>query len=132
MIDPDKWEKVVELHLGKFPGRNVGSLHRNYTSIHRKKVPAGNHNIPEEACLVKQIQYMTGDWAKFVWGEEDYDMMPYRFNGGEKGNISPVVNITINAKEGAPTCNSSRQIVVLKVKRSKKAAKPDILTIMMM
>ena len=126
--------------LVKYTGHDVDSIGRKYTSIQRKKVPIVNPNMLEEVRLAKNIKYMMGDRMNLGGEEEDeYDMMSDRFDGREKYaetpgplHIPPVVNITVDVKEGSLTCNSSRQIFGLNVKRSKKADKPDIMTIMMM
>ena len=68
LIGPDKWEKVVELHLFEFPGCDVDCLRRKYTYIHRKKVPTGDLNMPEEVRLAKKFKYMIGDQVQLEGG----------------------------------------------------------------
>ena len=63
LIGLDEWEKVVELHSVNFPGRNVDSLCRKYTSIHRKKVPTCDPNMREEVRLAIKVKYTIGDQA---------------------------------------------------------------------
>ena len=60
IIGPGEWEKVVEAYYMDFPGRDLGSLHQNYTAIHHRKVPT-NNLIMLEVRLAKKIKYMIGD-----------------------------------------------------------------------
>ena len=132
-IGPDEWEKGVELYLVEFPGHDVDGLRQKYTSIHQKKATTVNPNMSEEMSLAKKVKYMTGDWAQLRGGEKEYDMLSYRFDSGEKDDMTPpVVNITADVDEEASTLNNSRRIVGLKVKQLKRAKNPGILTIMMM
>ena len=85
-------------------------------------------NIPEEVCLAIKVKYMIGIWRSL--GREEYVTISDHFDGGEKNNMTtPVVYIIADTEESS-TSNSSRRIVGLKVKRSKKAAKTNVLTIM--
>ena len=59
---------MVEVHPVEFPGQDVDSLRRKYTSIHVKKVPTGDPNIPEEMRLAKKVKYMIGDHTQLGGG----------------------------------------------------------------
>jgi len=71
---------VVDLHSVKLPGHDIGSLRRKCTSIHQKKVPTGDLNMPDEVHLVKKVKYMIGDRAQLEGGE--HDMLSDHVDGG--------------------------------------------------
>ena len=75
----------MEVHSVEFPGRDVDSLRRKYTSVHCKKVPIGDPNILEEIRLAKKVKCMIKDWAQFGGKEEDYDMISDCFGGESVG-----------------------------------------------
>ena len=98
----------------EFPGRGVDILQMKYTSFHRKKLPTGDPNMPQEVCLAKKVKYMIGDWAQL--GREDYDMVHNRFGGEDMGVENdnemhvlpltpppPIRNIVINAGDSSST-----------------------------
>ena len=60
-IGPIEWDLVLAAHIENFPGRNVESIRRKYTTTHRKKVPTGNPNMPPEVSLAKKVKYLIGE-----------------------------------------------------------------------
>ena len=44
-IGPMEWDLVVEAHTATYEGRDVDSIRRKYTSLHRRKIPTGDPNI---------------------------------------------------------------------------------------
>ena len=59
-------------------------------------------------------------------------MMSDLFDGGDKDDlIPPVVKITANVDEEASASKNSRPIFGLRVRQSKRAEKPNIMTLMM-
>jgi hypothetical protein len=89
-IGPDEWDKVLQEHSIQYPGRDVESLRRKYTNMHRKKAPTGDPNCPPAIKLAKKVKYLIGERAELGGGEDLYDMEKDRFDGGGSGNISPV------------------------------------------
>ena len=53
-IGPTEWDEVLDQHCEVFPGRDVDSLRRKYTTLHRKKIPTGDPNMPPEVRLAKR------------------------------------------------------------------------------
>ena len=62
-IGPIEWDAVLAAHSSSFPGKDVHSLRRKYTTTHRKKIPTGSLNMPPEVQMVKQVKYLVGgEW----------------------------------------------------------------------
>ena len=74
-IGPQEWDMVVEAHTAHYPGRDVESLRRKYTSLHRKKIPTGDPNIPPEVRLAKRVKHLIGDKAEVCDGTDEYNMI---------------------------------------------------------
>ena len=74
-IGPNEWDMVVDAHSAKYEGRDLESLRRKYTSLHRKKMKTGSPNIPPEVLLAKKVKYMIGDKAEIGDGTEEYNML---------------------------------------------------------
>ena len=56
--------KSFSEHSVLFPGWDVDSLRRKYTSVYCKKVPTDNPNIPVEVEMAnKKVEYLIGDKA---------------------------------------------------------------------
>ena len=79
-IGPDEWEKVINEHSVMYPGRDVDSIRRKFINCHRKKVPTGDPDCPEEIRLAKRVKYLIGDRANLGGGQEEYDMETNRFD----------------------------------------------------
>ena len=52
-IGPDEWDEVAGRHAEDFPGRDTDALRREYNTLHRKKCPTGNPNIPFDIRAAK-------------------------------------------------------------------------------
>ena len=87
-IGPDEWETVVTKHAIGYPGRDVDSIRRKFESLHRKQIPTGDPNMPEEVRLAKRVKYMIGDKANIGDGEEDYQLEQAEFVGYESEQIN--------------------------------------------
>ena len=74
-IGPDEWQQVVDKHSEQYPGRDVDSIRRKWSGLHRKKCPTGDPHMPDEVCQAKRIKYKIGDKANLEDGEEEYDLM---------------------------------------------------------
>ena len=73
-IGGDDWEAVLEEHSILFPGREVESLRRKFSLLHRKKIPTGDPRCPEEVILAKRIKYQISSRADVGDGEEEMDL----------------------------------------------------------
>ena len=74
-IGPQEWEEVAELHSVSFPGRDVVSLRRKFTTLHRKKIPTGDPNMPPAVRLAKQVKYAIADKAELGDGTGEFDIL---------------------------------------------------------
>ena len=52
-IGSEEWEAVVVEHFGNYPspGRDANSIRRKYTTLHRRKIPTGDPNMPPAVRL---------------------------------------------------------------------------------
>ena len=76
-IGPIEWESVAIENSNDFLGRDVDSIPRKYISLHRKKIPTGDLNIPMEVRMTKRVKYKIGDKAKLDDTTIKYDMLGY-------------------------------------------------------
>ena len=74
-IGPVEWDLFLSSHSVTFPGRDIDSIRRKYTTTHRKKMPTGSPNMPPEIALEKRDQYLIGKKAELGGKPEDYNMM---------------------------------------------------------
>ena len=63
-IGPTEWDEVLDQHSEVFPRRDVDSLRRKYTTLHRKKIATGDPNMPLEVRLAKKVKYAISDKAE--------------------------------------------------------------------
>mmetsp|Transcript_6154 Transcript_6154/g.17517 ORF Transcript_6154/g.17517 Transcript_6154/m.17517 type:complete len:354 (+) Transcript_6154:1480-2541(+) len=108
-IGPDEWQQVADRHADKYPGRDVDSIRRKYSSCHRKQVPTGDPNCPWEIREAKYIKYLIGLKAEVGDGEDLYDM---EANGGTGAFVSvstapPDPGSTIATREETQTTAST-------------------------
>ena len=80
-IGPDEWELTVSRHAIPYSGRDVEGLRRKYNTLHRKKCPTGDPNIPWEVDLAKRIKFNIGEKACLGGGDEEYDLETNTFSG---------------------------------------------------
>ena len=94
-IGPDGWESVVQEHSETYPGCDVDSIRRKFTSMYRKKIPIGDPNMPVKVRMVKRVKYLIGDRASIGGGTEEYDMEQNRF--GVVDAAKEVASLVVNA-----------------------------------
>lgn len=92
-VDSAEWQDVAEEHGASFPTRDVESLKKKFSQLHRRKAGTGNPNIPPEVQLAKEVHHLIGDKALIGTGDEIFDM-----NGGgtftnENGVVRPHVSV---------------------------------------
>ena len=90
-IGPEEWDEVVNKHAVGcrwIPGRDVDSIRRKFASLHRKQIPTGDPNMPEDVKLAKRIKYMIGDKANIGDGEEEYQLEQAEFVGYESEQLN--------------------------------------------
>ena len=63
-IGPDQWNEVVETHSLNYPGRDVVSIRRKYSKLHRIQIPTGDPHCPPEVKQAKRIKYKIGEKAE--------------------------------------------------------------------
>ena len=73
-IGPYEWEEVADAHSQQYPGRDVESLRRKYTTTHMRKVPTGDPTCPAEVRLAKRVKMLIGEKADLGEAENEYDM----------------------------------------------------------
>ena len=74
-IGPTKWDQVWEQHSVVFPDRELNTLRRKYTTLHRKKIPTGDPHMPDEVRMTKRCKYKIAEKAELGDGTGQYDMM---------------------------------------------------------
>eukprot|EP00536_Pseudo-nitzschia_multiseries_P000441 jgi/Psemu1/1004/gm1.1004_g len=99
-ISPNEWDAVALIHKDKFSetDRNAQNLCRKYTNLHRRQIPTGNPNCPEEVKLAKKIKKLIVDRAHVVGyrnsnrnGEDDdLDISDVNIPPLSKVNIPPI------------------------------------------
>eukprot|EP00560_Eucampia_antarctica_P004687 CAMPEP_0197836690 /NCGR_PEP_ID=MMETSP1437-20131217/29737_1 /TAXON_ID=49252 ORGANISM="Eucampia antarctica, Strain CCMP1452" /NCGR_SAMPLE_ID=MMETSP1437 /ASSEMBLY_ACC=CAM_ASM_001096 /LENGTH=309 /DNA_ID=CAMNT_0043443069 /DNA_START=24 /DNA_END=953 /DNA_ORIENTATION=+ len=112
-IDPDEWGLVLQRHSVNYPGRDVDSIRRKYHTMHRKKIPTGDPNMPDSVRAAKRIKYKIGDRAGLGGGAEGYDLEEDDYTG--EGVLGPPVERGDNnntgrgvARRGVETDESDR------------------------
>ena len=73
-VSKTDWDNVVTSHSERYPGRDVISLRRKFQSLHRRRVPTGDPNMPEEIRLAKEVKELIGRRAHIGTGDEEFDM----------------------------------------------------------
>ena len=69
-----EWESVLDTHSERFPGRDTASIRRKLQGLHRKKMPTGDPDMPEEVRLAKEVRDLIGAKARISTADEEYDM----------------------------------------------------------
>ena len=98
-IGPTEWDMVVDAHSAQYEGRDLDSIKRKYTSLHRKKIPTGSPNIPPEVKLAKRVKYMIGDKAEIGDGTEEYNMLD-----DEPEDVEEYANTFVPPPAAVPVC----------------------------
>ena len=73
-ICPIEWDKVMEIHNNKIPGRESESLRHKYTSTHRRKVPTEDPECPLEVRETTLVKLAIGNKAELANYDKEYDM----------------------------------------------------------
>ena len=62
------------MHSETYPYRDVRSIRRKFTSLHRRNIPTGDPDCPEEVKLAKRVFYLLGQKAAVGDGEEEFEL----------------------------------------------------------
>ena len=94
-IGPDKWEEVTGRHSEVFPGRDTDTLRHKYNTLHRRRCPTEDPNIPFDVAIAKRVKYKIGERVALGGGNEHYDLETNSFSGpGVLGPSSCCTHIT--------------------------------------
>ena len=112
-IGTDEYDIVTSQQSQSFPGRDVDALRRKFNTLHQKRCPTGDPNMPWEVRQAKRVKYKIGDKASLGGGEETYNLEDNTFGGD--GVIGPVpitlaqpnTSTTINQPTNAATASTS-------------------------
>jgi hypothetical protein len=73
-IGGDEWDEVLDRHSVRYPGREVDSLRRKFSQLHRKLTPTGDPVCPKEVKLAKRVKYQISSRADVGDGNEEMDL----------------------------------------------------------
>ena len=102
-IGPHDWDRVASNHAATFPGRDVNSLRRKYTSLYRRTIPTGDPNCPEEVRLAKKVMRDIGDRAAVGVETEHFELSSGTFTN----NPSNVANPNISNRNSRTSSNNA-------------------------
>lgn len=105
-IGPEEWEQVVQEHSAVYSGRDVDSIRRKYTSLHRKQVPTGSPHMTPEIHAAKRIKYKIGDKADVGGGDDENFDLEKGFSGSS-ANEAPVDTVVGGVAIGTPAKRAS-------------------------
>lgn len=97
---------VVTDHLRKYLGREVESVKRKFVTIHSRKAPSGDTNIPEYVRIAKELKEMIRDKAILNVTDEVYDMEDggtFINPDGTVGGVVPVAGTSVKEMSVAGT-----------------------------
>ena len=112
-IGPEQWAEVTSRHAETYAGREVESLRRKYTELHRKNIPSGDPNIPEDIRLAKRIKYDIGCKADIGGDEDSYDVSRNTFGRESQaaemnfGSLPPQAVEASHANNSSPSSTST-------------------------
>ena len=89
-----EWESVLDTHSERFPERDCASIRRKLQGLHRRKMPTGDPDMPEEVRFAKEVRDMIGSKARISMADEEYDMKDegvFLTAGGVARSAAPVV-----------------------------------------
>lgn len=91
-IGPDQWADIVNTHVANgYPGRDVDSIRRKYSTLHRKSSPTGDPDMPPEVRQAKRIKFKEiGEKANI--GDAGQDQAYDLEEGGSTTNSSTTQN----------------------------------------
>jgi hypothetical protein len=103
-IGPDEWKQVTIEHAEDYPFRNdKAALVRKYSTLHRKPIPTGNPDCPEEVKLAKRIRFKIGNRASIGDVEENFDFEKVEFGeSGANPNPEPSAAVAAVAAPAVP------------------------------
>jgi hypothetical protein len=104
-IGAEQWDAVVAEHSNEYPGRCKNGIMRKYTALHRKGIPTGDPNCPEDVRLAKRIKYELGNKAAVGDAEEEFVIREVA-HGVSGANPNPQPNQEPNDQE--PTAGASQ------------------------
>ena len=73
-IGEENWKRVLALHSETHPCRDVTSIKRKFQSLHRKPIPTGDPECPEEVQLAKRLKHRIGQKASIGDGEDEFEL----------------------------------------------------------
>jgi hypothetical protein len=79
-IGGDEWDEVQDRHSLRYPGREVESLRRKFSQLHRKSTPTGDPVCPVEVKLAKRVKYQISSRADVGDGNEEMDLATGTFS----------------------------------------------------
>ena len=72
-----EWDKVLDEYSTMFQGRAVEILRRKYPSLHGKKTPTRDSNMPPDVRLTKRVKYAIPDKAELGDGTGAFNLILY-------------------------------------------------------
>jgi hypothetical protein len=73
-IGGHEWDEVLHRHSIRYPERDVESLRRKFSELHRRLAGAGNPVCPTEVKLAKRLKYLISQRADTGDGNEVMDL----------------------------------------------------------
>lgn len=70
---------MSNLNSVAYPGHDVKSLRYKYYTLHCRKNPTEDHDIPDDIRLAKSVKYGIGERARLGREAEDYDLEVDKF-----------------------------------------------------
>lgn len=141
-VDGDEWEMVLAEHSKSYPGREVDSIKRKFATIHRRKAPSGDPNIPEYVRMAKELKDMIRDKAMLNVGDEIYDMEDGGTFTSPDGTVRGVVPVPVARTSGEGASVSGISVAGTSVAVTCDAVdhspnrgrgkKPDMMSVMML
>jgi hypothetical protein len=103
-IGDEAWKDVAAEHAKDYPFRSDKyALMRKYGNLHRKPIPTGDPDCPEEVKFAKRIKYLIGNKADCGDADEEFDLRKVKHGeSGANPNPDPQAN-----QEPAPSANTS-------------------------
>ena len=84
-IGGDEWNEVLDRHSVRYPGREVESLRRKFSQLHRKSNPTGDPVCPTEIKLAKRVKYKISSRADIGDGTEEMELETGTFTNTFQG-----------------------------------------------
>ena len=134
-IGPDEWDDMTGRHSEVLPERDNDALRRKYNTLHRRRCPTGDPNIPWEVASTKRIKLKIGERASLGVGNEEYELETNSFSGpgilGDPPPQAPTPPRPPPTLVARPTTEDDL-VSPLRPRSSRAAAGDDFLAIMKM